>query len=111
MSNIDVAGLRKMLDDTVTQWAAGVSPTDAEPSPANELTEAKDRKLPEGKRVVRTKTSGDRVYLLDEEKQTRQWVTNVDVLKKLGFELSDVTEVDDNELLKFQMGQALYRVD
>lgn len=68
------------------------------------------RVLPEGKRVVRTKTSGDRVYLLDETKGTRQWVTNPEVLKSLGFEIEDVTEVDDNELLKFQMGPALYRV-
>lgn len=67
------------------------------------------RVLPEGKKVVRTKSSGDRVYLLDEVKKTRQWVTNPDVLDSLGFELGDVGEVDENEMLKFQMGPALYR--
>jgi hypothetical protein len=67
--------------------------------------------LPEGKRVVRTKTSGDRVYLLDDAKKTRHWVTNPDVLAKLGFELSDVGEANDTELLKYQMGPALYRVE
>lgn len=72
--------------------------------------EALARVLPEGKQVVRTKTSGDRVYLLDETGGTRQWVTNPEVLKSLGFESSDVAEVEDNELLKYQMGPALYRV-
>lgn len=86
----------------------------AGPSLDDELPETNapaERVLPEGKRVVRTKTSGDRVYLLDETKGTRQWVTNPEVLKSLGFESSDVTEIDDDELLKFQMGPALYRVD
>lgn len=73
------------------------------PEPANE------RVLPEGKRVVRTKSSGDRVYMLDEVKKTRQWVTNPDVLQGLGFEISDVVDVDDSELLKYQMASALYK--
>lgn len=63
------------------------------------------------KRVVRTKSSGDRVYCIDEDKKLRQWVTNPDVLKGLGFEASDVQEVDDNELLSYAMGPALYKVD
>lgn len=67
------------------------------------------RELPEGKRVVRTKTSGDRVYLLDEVKKTRQWVTNPDVLDSLGFSLTDVGEVDEDKMLTYQMGPALYR--
>ena len=69
------------------------------------------RKLPEGKRVVRTKSSGDRVYLLDEAKKTRRWVTNAKVLEGLGFKFEDVSEVDDTEMLKYQMGPALYRVE
>lgn len=69
------------------------------------------RVLPEGKRVVRTKSSGDRVYLLDEVKKTRQWLTNPEVLAAQGFEIGDVTEVDDTELLKYQMGPAIYRVE
>lgn len=79
-------------------------------SAGSEPQAEEERVLPEGKKVVRTKTSGDRVYLLDETKNTRQWVTNPQVLKSLGFESGDVVEVDDNELLKFQMGPALYRV-
>lgn len=68
------------------------------------------RVLPEGKKVVRTKSSGDRVYYLDEEKKTRQWVTNPEVLVSLGFEITDVVEIEDSELLKYQMGPAIYRV-
>lgn len=75
------------------------------------VSEATKRVLPEGKRVVRTKTSGDRVYLIDEVKKTRQWVTNPEVLKSLGFEIGDVVELDDNDILSYQMGPAIYRVD
>lgn len=70
-----------------------------------------ERKLPEGQRVVRTKSSGDRVYLLDDNKKSRQWVTNPEVLGKLGFDQSDVQDVEDGELLKYNMGAALYRVE
>lgn len=116
MSDVDVTGLRKLIDDAITQWAAGGAPVNAPvASPANELTEVIDevpnRTLPEGKRVVRTKSSGDRVYLLDEEKKTRQWVTSADNLDKLGFVMEDVVEVGDAELLGYQMGSAIYRVD
>lgn len=116
---MDVSNLRKLIDEAVTeaitQWAAGASPdVSPEPSPVNEITEVKDevpaRVLPEGKRVVRTKSSGDRVYLLDDNKKTRQWVTSPEVLKGMGFVLDDVAEVDDAELLKFNMAAALYRV-
>lgn len=70
------------------------------------------RVLPEGKRVIRTNTSGDRVYFLDDVKMTRQWVTNPEVLDSLGFELGDVVEIDEDEMLKYQMAPALYkRVD
>lgn len=77
-------------------------------SPANEITEVR-RVLPEDQRVVRTKTSGDKVYLLDENKKTRQWITNGEVLAGLGFEMNDVTEVDDATMMRYNMGPALYR--
>jgi hypothetical protein len=108
MSDIDVTTLRKLIDDAITQWVAGVSPTEA---PDTAVEDKPERVLPEGKRVVRTKSSGDRVYQLDEEKKIRQWVTNGDVLTNLGWEQSDVEEVDDNELLKYQMSSAIYKVD
>lgn len=88
-----------------------IGETLCETSARMEETEQTERELPKDKRVVRTKTSGDRVYLLDEEKKTRQWITNPEVLKSLGFEITDVTEVEDSELLRFQMGPALYKVD
>lgn len=80
-----------------------------------DTVEAKDeelipRVLPEGKRAVRTDSSGDRVYLLDENKKTRQWITNPQILDGLGFEQTDVVKVEDNELLKYQMGPALYKL-
>lgn len=75
------------------------------------VAEEPKRVLPEGKRVVRTKSSGDRVYMIDEVKKTRQWVTNPDVLAGLGFVIEDVVEVDDSELMGYQMGPALYRID
>lgn len=67
------------------------------------------RVLPEGKRVVRTKGSGDRVYLLDEVAKTRHWVTNPEVLEGYGFTMADVGEAEDAELLKYQMSAALYK--
>lgn len=80
-----------------------------QPSEGTVVFAPPERKLPEGQRVVRTKTSGDRVYLLDEIKKTRQWITNGEVLTGLGFEMSDVTEVSDIEMMKFNMGPALYK--
>lgn len=71
-------------------------------------TEVK-RELPEGKRVVRTKTSGDRVYLLDDAEKTRHWIANPDVLTNLGFNMSDVIEVEDAEMIKYRMATALYK--
>jgi hypothetical protein len=52
---------------------------------------------------------GDKVFLLDEVKKTRQWVTNPDVLTGMGFDMSDVQEVDDSVLMGYQMGAALYK--
>lgn len=68
------------------------------------------RELPKDKRAVRTKSSGDRVYLLDEVAKTRSWVNSSDptvsspeILDKLGFNMEDVVEIEDSELLRYQM--------
>jgi hypothetical protein len=101
--------VNKLVDagnELVEYVKANVVTDDAKPTKPTE-----ERILPEGKRAVRTKQSGDRVYLLDDEKKTRQWVTNPEVLKGLGFELTDVVEVDESEMAKYQMAAALYRVD
>lgn len=104
---MDVESLKKQISNIIDDWADGQRPT----SDPNSDEPKEERKLPEGKRVVRTKSSGDRVYMLDDEKKTRHWITNPEVLKGLGFELTDVTEVDDMEILKYQLGAAVYRVD
>ena len=69
------------------------------------------KELPKDKRAVRTRTSGDRVYLLDEIEKTRQWVTTAEILEKLGFSLNDVVEVDDNVMMGYKMGPAIFKVD
>lgn len=102
---MDVTGLKKLVNDAIDAWAVGTSPTTP-----GEVTEVKvDKVLPEGQRVVRTKTSGDRVYLLDDNKKTRAWVTNGDVLTALGFDMSDVSEVEDSEMMKYNMAAAIYK--
>lgn len=105
---LDIEHLKLQINNLVDQWYKGEL---ARAKPENEeAAVAELRELPKDKRVVRTKSTGDRVYMLDEAKKTRAWVTNPEVLKSLGFELTDVTDVDDNELLKYQMNPALYRV-
>lgn len=105
---MDVNALKTLISEAIDQWAAGVSPTTP-----GEVTEVKNdaRVLPEGKRAVRTKSSGDRVYYLDEDKKTRQWVTTSENLSALGFEMEDVVEVPDSELMKYNMSSAIYKVD
>lgn len=110
MSDLDVGSLRKLIDEAITQWSAGTAP--ASPSPSNEITEVKDlRVLPEGKRVVRTKSSGDRVYQIDENTRLRQWVTSGDILTGLGWNQEDVVVIEDKELLGYQMGSPIYKVE
>lgn len=106
---MDIENLKLQVNNLIDQWYKGEQ---SAPNPDNkDVDVAEARVLPEGKRVVRTKGSGDRVYFIDEAKNTRQWVTNPEVLKSTGFEIGDVVEVDDNELLKYTMAPALYRVD
>lgn len=110
---MDVEDLKKKVNNIIDDWADGqkVVPSAKQVSEGDVPEPKEERKLPDGKRVVRTKASGDRVYMIDEEKKTRHWITNPAVLKGLGFELGDVAEVEDTEMLKYQLGQAIYRVD
>ena len=121
---IEEANQLKELIDKLTELGLEVESDTAEPAPEpetnkvlNEIVEFEEsieetppRELPKDKRVVRTKASGDRVYLLDEVKETRSWVTNPQVLDGLGFTMEDVTEVADAEMLKYAMSAALYRL-
>lgn len=64
------------------------------------------KELPEGKRAVRTKTTGDRVYLLDEKEMTKRWITSPEVLEGMGFGLADVVEIEDAEFHKYKISTA-----
>lgn len=66
---------------------------------------------PKDKRVIRTKSTGDRVYLIDETAKTKAWVTTEDILTKLGFTQADVQEVDDSALVGYAMTASIYKVD
>lgn len=112
---IDVSELHRLIDE----WAAkqptisftGTAPTIyATPPQRGEAVESKPEP-PKDKRLVRTKSSGDRVYLLDEVKKTRQWITKPELVDALGFTMADVVDIDDAELFKYAMGAAIYRID
>lgn len=102
---------RKSIEAKVAGEIASPDEPSSNPNATPEVAaEVAARVLPEGQRVIRTKTSGDRVYLLDDNKKTRQWVTKPEILEALGFQMTDVKDVDDSELLKYQMGPALYKM-
>src|SRR5438105_2962273 len=101
---MDIDALKRLLNEAVDQWNAGGSPTEPKPEIAPE------KELPKDKRVVRTKTSGDRVYYLDEVKKTRAWVSKPEILDSLGFSLSNVVEIDDTEFQKYAPEPALYKM-
>lgn len=105
---VDVEQLRKLIDEAITQWVAGGS-ADVSPSP----TAAVEEKLPrtDGKRAVRTKSTGDRVYLIDDNAKTKAWITSPEIMSKLGFEMNDVQDLEDSMLASYQMSPSIYRVD
>lgn len=116
---MDVSELKNNIIKVLDEWASKqptigfsttevVTPTSSVVAPpaTEEPGERED-----GKRVVRTKNSGDRVFLLDDTKKSRQWITKPEVLAGLGFKMEDVGEVDDAELMKYAMGPALYKLD
>jgi hypothetical protein len=110
---MDIVGLHKLIEE----WAAkereklsSATFTDqVTMEPASAPEEA--RELPKDKRVVRTRSQGDRVYLLDEVKKTRQYVATPELVDSQGFTMNDVVEVDDAELIKYQMAAAIYKLD
>ena len=114
---MDTEDLKRQLNDVVDRWAA----SQARPTPKNvtllggegdtastitlnppaETVPEPVRELPKDKRVVRTNSSGDRVFLLDEVKKTRSWVSKPEVLDASGFTMADVVTIEDEELLKY----------
>lgn len=105
------AAEEKAKEAAVAGEVASPSEPSSQPNATQEtVAEVAARVLPEGQRVARTKTQGDRVYLLDDNKKTRAWITKPEILESLGFEMGDVVEVDDNEFLKYQMAAAIYKM-
>jgi hypothetical protein len=87
-----------------------------EPSAGQIVEESKPTRT-DGKRAIRTKDTGDNVYLIDDIAKTKAWVTATkpetgpDTLRKLGFEMSDVQEVESRSLIGYQQMRAIYKVD
>lgn len=108
MGNVDVTQLRKLIDEAITQWEAGGS-ADVSPEPTAAVEDKRPRT--DGKRAVRTKTSGDRVFLIDDNAKTKAWITSQEILNKLGFEIEDVQDLPDEELISYQQVPSIYRID
>lgn len=67
--------------------------------------------LPKDKRVIRTKSTGDNVYEVDDVAKTKRWVKNPQVLEALGWQMSDVQDLGDEALLGYAMGASIHQVD
>lgn len=108
---MNIVGLHELIDKWYQEElnSGEIATGDRPESPATAGPPEDKRELPEGKRAVRTKSQGDKVFYLDDEKKTRQWVTSPEVLASLGFEMGDIVEVDDGELIKYQMASAIYK--
>ncbi len=59
-------------------------------------------------RVVRSKGTGDKVYLLNDKEMTKRWITSPQVLEGLGFGMGDVGEIPDLELSKYKPVSAAF---
>jgi len=104
MTREDVEQLHKLIDKLAAEGVE-IDSTTVEVTGTVEPA----RVLPEGKRVVRTKQGGDKVYLIDEVAKTRQWITKPEILDTLGFIMDDVVEVEEAELFKYNQGEAIYK--
>ena len=74
-----------------------------------ESTSEPKKELPKNKRAVRTPGQGDKVFVLDEETKKRHWAHNPEALATEGFDMEDVVEIPDAELIKYQIGAAIYK--
>lgn len=112
MDRDQLAELHRLIDDWASkQPTTTLSSIVAEASTPNGVTVEVGVEKPKDKRVVRTKSTGDRVYLIDETAKTKAWVTSPEILGKLGFELSDVQDIEDSEMLGYAMTASVYRID
>jgi len=102
---MDLEDLKYQINNVIDSWisknAEGTETTVIDVKPVRT----------DGKRVIRSKGSGDRVLLLDPTAKTKAWVTSPEILTKLGFEMSDVEDIDDKELLDYTTAPSIYRVE
>lgn len=107
---MDKKMMHQFIDETWDAWIRKASLTEfdkptadaqTEPSTSTDEAVSEDETTPT-KRAVRTKSSGDKVYMVDDETMTKRWISSPDVLKGLGFNLEDVTEIEDMELAKYR---------
>ena len=54
---------------------------------------------------VRSASTADRVYLIKDGK--KHWIKNPETLAKLGFKFSDVKSIKNEEMAKFETGEAI----
>jgi len=103
---MDTEDLKLQINNLIDNWAKGQSSATVTFSQPEEKPARTD-----GKRAVRTKSTGDRVYLIDDNAKTKAWITSPEIMTKLGFEMSDVEDLEDSELVSYQMAPSIYRVD
>lgn len=100
--NLEVANKMPQAE-LPTQEAKPLADTHQNEEP-REPAKANGPKMVGDTRVVRSKSTGDKVYLLNDKEMTKRWVLSPEVLSGMGFTFSDVTEIPDEELAKY--GQA-----
>lgn len=110
MSNVE--DLKSRINKVIEEWESEQNTNIVEVFDDEvEMTDSEENLTPAKYRAVRSSSTGDRVYYIDEEARTRAWVTNPEVLKSLGFELEDVTEIEETELAQYKMAPAKYKAD
>ena len=101
---MDVEEARRQINSVLDQWY------EKQKNPTTQVEEVKPERT-DGKRAVRSKSTGDRVMLLDDNEKTKAWITSPEILAKLGFDMADVEDVEDSEMLQDAMSPSIYRVD
>lgn len=104
---MDTEDLKRRLNDTIDQWAKG---QDQHRVTGEGEVEFVKPPRTDGKRAVRTKGTGDRVFLIDDNEKTKAWITSPEILASLGFEMSDVVDLEDSELIDYKLSPSVYRV-
>jgi len=106
---MDLEDLKYQINNVIDGWIAKNTSTPVDGTETTVIDVKEPRT--DGKRVIRSKGSGDRVLLIDPTTKTKAWVTSPEILTKLGFEMSDVEDIDDKELLEYTTAPSIYRVE